>query len=352
MAAVPSSVGAWAYTTPSYATTQSQRSQSLAHYDPHPHHHLQRRQYHQHPTSSAYGLGIDDAAPRTSLTSTAPISSYPSNEQSASSSYRTNASSTYHSQPFADDYHHAQATSHPSDSRLHYSSLPASSSAIKRRGRSKMYASEEARQAAKQAQKARRREQNRDAQRRLRDRKEEHIFKLEGELAQLRRENDEVRGLQEMIRKLLDERQDLHRRLGIQQEEGKIGRDNALGLVDDLIMGRGDAPGLRDSANSSRSHSASDQDGKDASSRSSSATGASVSTPRSPTMMLHAPYATESAKDSLSSAPFLQGRMQTPSLHLPRIKLEASSNRASNGPLVTSSLLPPVSATLPQWNVS
>ena len=41
-----------------------------------------------------------------------------------------------------------------------------------------MYPSEEARQAAKMLQKARRREQNRNAQRRLRDRKEEHIFKV------------------------------------------------------------------------------------------------------------------------------------------------------------------------------
>lgn len=49
---------------------------------------------------------------------------------------------------------------------------------VKRRTRQKTFSSEEARQAAKMLQKAKRREQNRNAQRRLRDRKEEHIFKV------------------------------------------------------------------------------------------------------------------------------------------------------------------------------
>ncbi|KAJ9475676.1 BZIP domain-containing protein [Pseudozyma hubeiensis] len=350
MAAVTSGTGAWTYQTPSYATAQPQHAQKHAQYNPQHHHQQQQQHYHHHPTSSSCSLGIDDAAPRTSLVSAAPTFSHASSEQGASSSYRTSASSSYQSHPIADDYRRATASSHLSESRLHYSSLPASSSAIKRRGRSKSYASEEARQAAKQAQKARRREQNRDAQRRLRDRKEEHIFKLEGELAQLRQETDrhrsEVQGLEEMIRRLLAERQDLHRRLGVQQEQGKIGRNNALGLVDDLILAReGDASGSRDSANSSRSNSASDEGGKDGSSRSSSATSASVSTPRSPPITLHNSYATYSAKNSLSSAPFTQGRMKTPSLHLPKIKLEPSSSHASNAH-------PPVSATHPQWNLS
>ena len=48
----------------------------------------------------------------------------------------------------------------------------------KKRTRQRVYPSEEAKQAAKMLQKARRREQNRNAQRRLRDRKEEHIFKV------------------------------------------------------------------------------------------------------------------------------------------------------------------------------
>lgn len=64
---------------------------------------------------------------------------------------------------------------------LYTSQLPA-----KKRTRQKMYPSEEARQAAKMLQKARRREQNRNAQRRLRDRKEEHIFKV-GDQATLSR---------------------------------------------------------------------------------------------------------------------------------------------------------------------
>ena len=51
-------------------------------------------------------------------------------------------------------------------------------SLVKKRTRQRVYPSEEAKQAAKMLQKARRREQNRNAQRRLRDRKEEHIFKV------------------------------------------------------------------------------------------------------------------------------------------------------------------------------
>lgn len=50
--------------------------------------------------------------------------------------------------------------------------------ASKKRSRSSKYVDEGVRQAAKLMQKARRREQNRNAQRRLRDRKEEHIFKV------------------------------------------------------------------------------------------------------------------------------------------------------------------------------
>ncbi|CDW98247.1 hypothetical protein [Sporisorium scitamineum] len=121
------------------------------------------------------------------------------------------------------------------------------------------YVDEEARQAAKMVQKARRREQNRNAQRRLGDREEEHIFKLEGEVAALRRQSErdrsEKQDLEEMIRRLLDQREDMQRRLDTLAASGRedynastqarcapssshgrakaLSQDNALGLVDD-----------------------------------------------------------------------------------------------------------------------
>nr|CDI55626.1 uncharacterized protein BN887_04036 [Melanopsichium pennsylvanicum 4] len=96
--------------------------------------------------------------------------------------------------------------------RLYTSQLHA-----KTRTQQKMYPEAETRQAARMLQKARRREQNRDAQRRLRDRKEEYVFKLEGEIAQLRRQAEasrwDVHNLEEMIRRLMDQCSGMQRKL-------------------------------------------------------------------------------------------------------------------------------------------
>lgn len=88
-----------------------------------------------------------------------------------------------------------------------------------KRTRQNWYPSEEARLEAKKAQKARRREQNRNAQRRLRDRKEEHIFNLEGEVSRLRKQNEQQLAvesdLEDMLRRLVTERDELQRRLSL-----------------------------------------------------------------------------------------------------------------------------------------
>lgn len=88
-----------------------------------------------------------------------------------------------------------------------------------KRTRQNWYPSEEARLEARKAQKDRRREQNRNAQRRLRDRKEEHIFNLEGEVSRLRKQHEQQRvvesDLEHMLRRLVKERDELQRRLSI-----------------------------------------------------------------------------------------------------------------------------------------
>lgn len=88
-----------------------------------------------------------------------------------------------------------------------------------KRTRQNWYPSEEARLEAKKAQKARRREQNRNAQRRLRDRKEEHIFNLEGEVSRLRKQHEHQQAvesdLEDMLRRLVTERDELQRRLSL-----------------------------------------------------------------------------------------------------------------------------------------
>ncbi|KAJ1023735.1 hypothetical protein NDA18_004718 [Ustilago nuda] len=127
--------------------------------------------------------------------------------------------------PYHSTNAHMRTQSHSMEGLYTSQQLP-----VKKRTRSKMYPSEEARQAAKMVQEARRREQNRNAQRRIRDRKEQHIFKLQGEVSALRRQGEEFRtevsGLEEMIRRLLDQKSELVRKLG------------GMGVTVDLEMGR------------------------------------------------------------------------------------------------------------------
>lgn len=130
-----------------------------AHHTSTSHPRLQHPQYH-HNHHHAHTAAAPAGMPSYHLDARAPFV----DPTAAAASHR----GSYEPYPTACD----PAMSHHLDG-LYTSELPA-----KKRTRTKMYPSEEARQAAKLVQKARRREQNRNAQRRLRDRKEEHIFKV------------------------------------------------------------------------------------------------------------------------------------------------------------------------------
>ncbi|KAN0064249.1 hypothetical protein ACQY0O_003416 [Thecaphora frezii] len=95
--------------------------------------------------------------------------------------------------------------------------LPPASKQGGKRPRNSYYPNEEARLAAKEAQKAKRREQNRIAQRRLRDRKEEYIQKLEEQTSslqtQLNSRTSSEAALEHCLRRLIIEREELFYRL-------------------------------------------------------------------------------------------------------------------------------------------
>jgi len=267
--------------TASHADTQSHRPRRNMHSEHHQQLHQQQHYLHrQYPAASAVLVPLDDVAatraPHGGIrTSLAPyLTSEP-----ASRPHRINTgngSGAHESCTTArnSDVNVADNT-HMLDSCLYFSALPPLSSHAKRRGRSKMNAIDQAQQAAKLEQKSRRREQNRNAQRRLRDRKEDHVFKLEGEVAQLRQQDEQrcskMRDLEEMIRRLLGERQDLQTRLELQQGgETSLGLGNTLGLVDKSRMDRGENVGTESSTGSSRSNSNRRRGGTDSNSRSSS----------------------------------------------------------------------------------
>ncbi|KAJ1575177.1 hypothetical protein NDA11_002116 [Ustilago hordei] len=195
----------------SYAAQPSHNHQQHSHPSS-PHRSQHQPYYHPASTASAVPSYCIDAAPRMSFDAL-PASS-------ARGSYEAYASGPYYSTDA-----HMRTQSHSMEGLYTSQQLP-----VKKRTRSKMYPSEEARQAAKMVQEARRREQNRNAQRRIRDRKEQHIFKLQGEVSALRRQGEEFRtevsGLEEMIRRLFDQKSELVRKLG------------GMGVTVDLEMGR------------------------------------------------------------------------------------------------------------------
>uniref|UniRef100_V5GQI9 BZIP domain-containing protein n=2 Tax=Kalmanozyma brasiliensis (strain GHG001) TaxID=1365824 RepID=V5GQI9_KALBG len=225
-------------------------------------------------------------------------------------------------------YHTLESTSRvPSPPRpmgpMGYDYLPSPSEYTshlppKKRTRSKLYPSEEARMAAKMVQKAKRREQNRNAQRRLRDRKEEHIFTLEGEVSGLRRELEEERaareGLEEMVRRLVGERDELRRRVGEGEREEGYERERKESSVS--------------TASSTSVATPSPEEGR--------GRGSMPLTPRSGTFP---PLGTMGAGMGLG--------MKSPTqVMLPRMKLVDSTQEGS---MMQSTLLPPVSAF--QWNL-
>lgn len=243
---------------------------------------------------------------------------------------------TYHHPQPMPPYHQLEASARPSFSptttsyprasydltptaevdRGYTSHLPPSP---KKGSRSKLYPSEEARVAAKLVQKAKRREQNRNAQRRLRDRKEEHIFKLEGEVAELRRDAEERRGLEEMVRRLVEERDDLRRRLD------ELTPPRGLGLIETGGYSSSGGEGERESKESSVSS-------------------ASIGTPRSPNSP---PSRMGSMPLTPRTATFpTMGKGSPTQLTLPRIKMSDSTLPDS---MMPAGLLPPVSAF--QWNL-
>ncbi|ETS61376.1 hypothetical protein PaG_04403 [Moesziomyces aphidis] len=244
-------------------------------------------------------------------------------------------------------------------------------SLVKKRTRQRVYPSEEAKQAAKMLQKARRREQNRNAQRRLRDRKEEHIFKLEAEVAQLRRQGEqqraEMQGLEEMIRRLMEQRSELRHRLealggaplgddltfggeksmrlapllslpplgaaGQASPSGRASRretlaDNALGLEYEMPS---------QSTSWSASPNLGDRERPAVSPVQSSASSASVSTPRSPSSL------EPRSRTTSFHATGLRKSQPNFDLPLPRLKMDATN------PILPPSLmpLPPVTAPWP-----
>ncbi|CBQ69527.1 conserved hypothetical protein [Sporisorium reilianum SRZ2] len=341
-----------AVTAPGAGWSTSHRSQPYPSYE--------HQQYQHHPSAPSSSLATmayhhpNDAGRAVSM-SAAVHGSSPSYRHASGGydSYPSAREDTAPPQPLeADSYAYAELT-------------------LKKRTRTSKYVDDEARQAAKTIQKARRREQNRNAQRRLRDRKEEHIFKLEGEVASLRRQGErdrsEKRDLEEMIRRLMDQRDDMQRRLDALgaasshsgREEystsnsvrsaaaygrGRVGaltHDNALGLVDDYA---GYA------STSSRSSSTSDADARESVS-STSTSSASISTP-SPSAPLHSPYAKDGAnRAQRPSIPFtrmpsvLSNGSSPTQVHLPRIKLEPPQHQQQQfAPLMTTALLPSVGA--------
>lgn len=174
MATVTSQSMAWS-SMPGLAPIQqhysyAQPSSHHQHSQPSSPHRAQHQTYYHHNTAPTSSTAVPsyriDSAPRMPF-DTLPPTSTSSAATSYRGSYETYASTTYHSS--ADPHMRA----HSLEGLYTSQQLPA-----KKRTRSKMYPSEQARQAAKLIQKARRREQNRNAQRRLRDRKEEHIFKV------------------------------------------------------------------------------------------------------------------------------------------------------------------------------
>ncbi|KAJ1021146.1 hypothetical protein NDA16_003932 [Ustilago loliicola] len=326
-------------------------------------HRTQHQPYYHHNAAPASVSAMPsyrfDSAPRMTF-DTLPPSSTSSAAASHRGSYETYASTTYHSPD-------AHMRAHSLEELYTSQQLP-----VKKRARSKMYPSEEARQAAKLIQRARRREQNRNAQRRLRDRKEEHIFKLEGEVAQLRRQGEEfrteVQGLEEMIRRLLDQKSELVRKL-----EG-------MGVTVDAEMGRlppllsdPSRPSLRKSTDSFPSSNAlglsssdsSDQEMKEptpssgvvsplqsSTSSSDSSSTTSVATPRSPSFLSPTGESNRSRSSvptyhslAMPRSPAVKG--SDPAIYstdmLPRIKVDPMQPGAMGA-----SILPPLTSQ-PQW---